>query len=125
MFTAVPPDALHSVWGEVFPMLRLTRKKAPDAWIPEDVYREVAEGRAALFLGEGSLLVLIAQKEQFTGIPTLHVWIAFNATDDFDAGIEWVRAHAKQYGFQQITFDSPRPGWAKRFRPVSTRYRLD
>ena len=123
MFTAVPPDALHSVWGEVRPMLDTVKRKAPANWIPEDVYREVAEGRAHLFIADGACLVLVAEKEDYTGRPTLHVWIACGR--GFADGLAWLREHAKKYGFQQITFDSPRPGWAKRFTAITTRYRID
>ena len=125
MFTAVPPDALHSVWPGLRSMLRVLQRKGGGDWIPEDVYREIAEGRAALFIAERSLLVLIAQKETFTGLPVLHVWLAYTAAKNFDAGLQWVREHAKQYGFQKITFDSPRKGWAKRFTAESVRYRID
>lgn len=95
-------------------------------WIPEDVYHEIRAGRAALYMfGEG-FIVLEKGETRFTNLPTLHVWLAYNADgqDVYAAAIGLIHHLATQMNAHKITFGSPRMGWAKRFPLLSATYEI-
>lgn len=77
----VPGDQIRSVWPMVKPMLNLLLEACPDAdtWIPEDVYHAVKSGTAHLHVAcDHACMVLQVLKNPYTGIPYLHVWIAYS-----------------------------------------------
>lgn len=100
-------------------------------WIPEDVYHAIRSGQSALYVfaeaGQfAGFVVLRRLVSEFSGNVDCHVWLAYNASgqETYDAAIALYRAVAKQMGASRITFGSPRPGWAKRFRAVTTTYEI-
>lgn len=125
-FQTIPPAELRAAWPRVRGWVEQVAALG-DGWIPEDVYHEARSGRAAVHIGDDALLVTVAKHREYTGEPELFVWIAFNAgtPDDFGPGLDWLREHARQFGFTAITFASPRPGWRKRARPTKTFYRIE
>lgn len=124
---AIPPGDLRHVWPEV--KAGLDKMPAED-WIAEDVYHAIKSGQASLHIGANpgfaGFLVLEKRITQYSKLPTLHVWLAYNAgdADVFTAGLEMVRATARKVGASKITFGSPRPGWQKRFPLVTATYEI-
>ena len=120
---SVPIESLRSVWPSVRPLLQKLSEKTN--WVQEDIYTEVSQGRARLFVGEGSVLVVVPKEEEFTHKKVLHVWVGVNESDDFEKELAWLKQHAKEFGFSKITFDSIREGWKKRFPVESISYRIE
>lgn len=124
----VAPDALRSVWN--FVREGLAEMPAED-WIAEDVYHAIRSGNAALHLaiddtGPVGFLVLVRRTAEFSGVPILHVWLAYSKADKdaFTAGEKVIRETARRMGAHKITFGSPRMGWAKRYPLVSATYEI-
>lgn len=74
----------------------------------------------------GGFIVLQRRETEFTGLPILHVWLAYNAGDRdvFQAGEATIRQAAAQMGADRITFGSPRLGWSRRYPLVTATYAL-
>lgn len=121
--TPISPAELAFQWPSICKTLQ--KLSAKSAWTPEHVYTEVMAGRARLFTGNNSVLVTVAQEEEFTKAKVLHVWIGISELDDYERGLEWVKQHARDFGFTKITFESERKGWEKRFPIESIRYRIE
>lgn len=123
------PAALRSIWDKVKEGLA---QMPPEDWIPEDVYWHIKTGQAALYVATdgaefGGFLVLQRRETEFTGLPILHVWLAYNAggADVFEAGEATIRQAATQMGAHRITFGSPRRGWSRRYPLVTATYALE
>lgn len=124
----IPPTALRSVWDFV----RAGLESMPrEDWIAEDVYHAIRSGESALHLAFDAsapvgFLVLRRHLTEFTQQPELHVWLAYNTgdADVMTAGESLLRDTAARMGATRITFGSPRKGWAKRYRPVTTTYEI-
>jgi len=106
-------------------MLDKLAKDTTQNWIAEDIYKEVSQGTARLFLVEGGVLVTIPQVEEFTNAKVLHVWCGIGEGHDYEASLEQLKEHAREFGFAKITFESNRAGWKKRFPVESIRYRIE
>lgn len=79
----IHPDSLRAHWDNVRKGLDVMPK---DDWIAEDVYHEIRSGNAALHVALGDqgfagFLVLQRRVTEFTRVPTLHVWLAYNEGD--------------------------------------------
>lgn len=105
--------------------------KAAEDWIKEDVYAALRMGSAICHIaldgtGFAGLMVTTRTVAEFSGEQALHVWIAHNEgeADVLDSGIALLREMAAKAGFRRITFGSPRPGWAKRFKLISATYEV-
>lgn len=121
----VPIESLRNIWHMVRPLLDKLCKDTNQDWIPEDIYREVIQGTARLFLVEGGVLVTIPKIEEFTNAKVLHVWCGIGEGHDYEPRLEELKEHAREFGFQKITFESNREGWKKRFPIESIRYRIE
>lgn len=119
----IHPDRLRDVWPKVRAGLDTMRA---DDWIAEDVYHEIRSGRAALHMYGDGFIVLQQNLTEFTRLPELHVWLAYNADgqDVYDEAIGLIRATAERMKAHRITFGSPRKGWAKRYPLVSATYEI-
>lgn len=122
---SVPIESLRSIWASVRPLLDDLAIKTAQNWIAEDIYREVIQGTARLFLVEGGVLVTIPKVEEFTNAKVLHVWCGVGEGHDYESSLEALKDHAREFGFSKITFESNREGWKKRFPMESARYRID
>ena len=122
---SVPIQSLRQVWPSVRPLLEELAIKTKQNWIAEDIYTEVLTGKARLFLVEGGVLVTVPQVEEFTGANVLHVWCGIGQGHDYESSLEELKEHAREFGFQKITFESNREGWKKRFPIESIRYRIE
>lgn len=122
---SVPPESLRSIWPSIRPLLEKLAIDTKQAWIAEDVYKDVIQGKARLFLVEGGVIVTSPQVEEFTQAKVLHVWCGIGEGHDYEASLEALKEHAREFGFDKITFDSNREGWKKRFPVESIRYRIE
>lgn len=119
---SVPIESLRTVWPTVRPLLEKLAQDNKQDWIAEDVYREVSAGKARLFIVEGGILVTIPEIEEFTHAKVLRVWCGIGECHDYEARLEDLKEHAREFGFDKITFESNRAGWKKRFPVVSICY---
>lgn len=130
-FVLVTPDTLRASWQTIRAALDAVQAKAPEDWIAEDVYHAIRSGQVAchLFYQAGQyagLLIVRPERAEFSGAPALHVWIAHSTGDDvFEAGEGLLKETARRMGAISITFGSPRPGWARRYRLVSATYAIE
>jgi hypothetical protein len=127
-FVRIEPANLRAVWD--FVKQGVESMPAED-WIAEDVYHAIRSGSSALYLaigdtGPAGFLVLSKQSTEFTLQPILHVWLAYNTGDAnvMTEGESLLRKVADEMGAQHIRFGSPRPGWAKRYTPITTTYAI-
>ena len=110
-FQYINPADLHSVWFQVRSGLEVVLEKSFDTWIPEDVYCAIKTGNAQLFLIDGGFVVMQSNRDQWTNEQSLHIWITFHesgnfdVTDDFHANL---RKLADNAGINKITFSSKR-----------------
>lgn len=119
----IPPARLRDVWDKVKAGLAIM---PADDWIAEDVYHEVRSGKAALYMFGDGFLVLQKSETQYSNLPVLHVWLAYNAEgqDVYADGMGLIQHLAAQMGAHKITFGSPRKGWAKRFPLITATYEI-
>ena len=117
----IHPDRLRDVWPQV--KAGLATMPADD-WIPEDVYHAIRSGTAALHLFGESFIVFQQDRTEYTRLPVLHIWLAYNAhgQDVIAAGESLIRATAERMGAHRITLSSPRLGWSKRYPLISATY---
>ena len=127
----VPPAGVRQSWPLILSSLHAVMAKGPVEWIPEDVYHELRSGSAACHIatdanGYAGCMVTQRVTDPYSGVQSLHVWIAHNAgeADVIEGGMELLQKMAKQGGFQRITFGSSRPGWGKRFPMLSATYEI-
>lgn len=127
-FILIHPDGLRSVWPDVRTGLA---KMPPEDWIAEDVYHAIKAGAAALYLAVGDagfagFMVLERTTADYSREPALHCWLAYNHEDQVphQLVLDFLRSQAAQMGVKRITFASPRPGWAKRFKCLSAVYEI-
>lgn len=129
----VNPAELRAHWPVISAALDSVIEATSPDWIKEDVYHQLASGKAAgrliYELGQYRALFILTQpSEEFSGERCLHIWIAENAisgTDEsFDYGLSAIKQIAQQLGAPKLTLESPRKGWAKRFKLVSATYEV-
>lgn len=96
------------------------------------MYHALKSGAAACHIalndrGFAGLMITTMSRAEFSGRPSLHVWIAHNEgdADVMEAGTQLLRQMAQHAGVTRITFGSPRPGWAKRYKLVSATYEIE
>jgi hypothetical protein len=119
--TYVQPEQLASVWEWVRPKLLEIAQVSPEPWIPEDVYTECRERRAALWLAlEENKPVAFAVMQP--SVNAMHLWAGW-AEWNLDGAMELAKEIAKGAGVKRLTFSSTRPGWEQvapdhGFKPV-------
>lgn len=127
------PAELRAHWPVISAALDSVIEATSPDWIKEDVYHQLASKQATAHLiydcGQyRSLFILTQPAEEFSGQRCLHIWIAENAlsgTDEsFDFGLSAIKQIALQLGAPKLTLESPRKGWAKRFKLVSATYEV-
>lgn len=127
----VKPGELRAHWPVISGALDSVIEATSPDWIKEDVFHRIKVGTAAAHLvyGQGKyqcMFILTREVEEFSGSPSLHIWIAHNAGDaeSYDYGLEMIKNAARSMGASRLTLESPRRGWAKRFRLVSATYEV-
>lgn len=123
----IDPNGLRLVWNDVREGLD---KMPPADWIAEDVYHAIRSGDSALVMFYDTrlagFLVLRRLVTEFSKQVCLHVWLAYSKGDAdlFALGEAHIRQIAHQMGAAKVTFESPRPGWAKRYPMVESTYEI-
>lgn len=127
----VKPDELRAHWPVISPALDSVIEATSPDWIKEDVYARIKSGQAIVnliyHLGVyQALFVLSEDREEFSGKSSLHIWIAHNGDNPaaYDFGLDAIKQIARNGGASRLTLESPRRGWAKRFRLVSATYEV-
>ena len=129
----VKPAELRAYWPEISTALDSVIEATGPDWIKEDVYHQIASGNAyghlVYELGQYRCMFILTQpSEEFSGERCLHIWIAENAlsgTDEsFEFGLSAIKRIAQQLRAPKLTLESPRKGWAKRFKLVSATYEV-
>jgi len=77
------PCDIRIVWDRVLPGLTEIKARWPksNTWRPEDVYAEVVNGNAVLYLTEDGFAVCTIDIDRWTGISDLFIWIAYSPPD--------------------------------------------
>ena len=124
----IHPASLRSVWPAVRAGLDTL---PPEEWIAEDVFHAIKSGDSALYVDriDGAVVGFVVLRrlvDEFSGRVSCHVWIAHNAAgqETYDGALDLYQHVARQMGADRITFASPRPGWAKRYQPITTTYEI-
>lgn len=130
-FVLITPETLRAHWPVVRSSLDAIHAKAAEDWIAEDVYHALATraslGWVAYEAGAyAGMIVMSLTTSEFSKERQLHVWLAHNAgsADVVTGAMELIQETAYRMGVKRITMGSPRPGWGKRFKPVSITYEI-
>lgn len=127
----VTPADLRAHWPRISESLAVITAKAPQDWIAEDVYHAIKAGTSACHVGVvdgeyAGVMVTMVTRAQYSGTPSLHVWIVHNAgaPDVMDAALPMLKQMAQRAGAARITFGSPRLGWSKRYPLITATYEM-
>ncbi|MFL9582363.1 hypothetical protein [Stenotrophomonas sp. AB1(2024)] len=127
----IKPDELRAHWPVIAPALDSVIAATSPDWIKEDVFHRIKSGEAVLHVVYGlgqykCMFILTREVEEYSGNPSLHIWIAHNGGDaeSYNFGLEQIKQAARHFGATRLTLESPRLGWAKRFRLVSATYEV-
>lgn len=118
----IAPEKLSSVWAWVRPKLEEIVPTSAIPWLPEDVYAECKERRAALWLAvKDNQPVAFCVMQQ--AHDALHMWAGW-AEWNLDGALDLAREIAKEANIKKLTFSSLRPGWEKvaadhGFKPIT------
>ena len=112
----VPPTELRRIWPEVRDRVADIARLDGDAWLQEDVYRELCAGGTHLFTTPDFSGFVVAQILVSPYSRNLHVWAASNSGGG-DRGdfIEQLKSIAAENACDQVTFVSDRTGWKRAF----------
>lgn len=111
----VPPALADEAWPFVLEAIERARAHSAETWSPQDVLREIKAGQAhLLFTAKDAITSVLVMRflEKFDGNKEARIWI-FWASEDFYDYFDKLEAYAKYYGANELTFSSPRKGWAK------------
>lgn len=129
----VRPAELRAHWPVISAALDSVIEATSPDWIKEDVFFQIKSQAAIAHLiyerGEyRSLFILTQPREEFSGTPNFHIWIAENECNgtqgSYDFGMDSIKQIVRQNGASRLTIESPRKGWAKRARLVSATYEV-
>lgn len=127
----INPNELRAHWPTVSKALDSVIESTYPDWIKEDVFfRLKTQGAYGYLIYEKgqyqSLFVISPDREEFSGLQSLHIWIAHNVGGDasYDFGLEQIKQIARNGGASRLTLESPRKGWGKRFKLVSATYEV-
>lgn len=117
MLKLVPINEIKDYWPEIKGGLDNLLLKAPDLWIPEDVYTELMLNKASLYIaGDDELLgfTILNTTIQYN-ILMLNIWIAvsFSEPENTLFATDEVKNIAESIGAKYITFSSNRKGIEK------------
>lgn len=122
----VNPSELHDIWPLIRRGLEIVAKKSEADWIPEDIYMALRQGKSTLHIDyngdEYDGFVVITETPDYHGL-TLYIWAAYCVTHNaIDRYLPTIKEMARSVGAKKIRFGSPRKGWAKRFKAITTIY---
>ena len=73
------PCNIRQVWDEVRPGLEAIKERWPESntWRPEDIYAEVVNGDAVLYMHDGCFAVCTIEADRWTETRDLFIWVAY------------------------------------------------
>ena len=92
----------------------------------EDIYMALRNCTSTLHLAydgdEYDGFVVLTETPDYDGL-TLYIWAAYCPTEDaVTRYLPTIKEMARSIGAKRIRFASPRKGWAKRFKAITTIY---
>lgn len=77
------PCNIRDVWDEVRLGLEAIKNEWPESntWRPEDVYAEVLNADAVLYMTEDGFAICTLETDRWTGDSDLFIWIAYSPPD--------------------------------------------
>jgi hypothetical protein len=112
----IDPQNIRFTWPSIADHVRDIEERCPEAWIAEDVYCELREGRSWLLLSDDALTgAVLTQKQcEWSQRTILWVWLGWNAGPpkrmDEAAGV--LKRMAADIG-AKIAFNTNRKGMAR------------
>ena len=111
-------DDIRKYWKSIKKDVEYLASKSSIGWIPEDLYCDIHENRAEMYL-----LFVDRYYKGFivlqTFPDTLHVWGAYcNEHHRLEEGLKKVIEIAHERNLSKITFTSERKGWNKVARKI-------
>jgi len=85
----------------------------------EDEIQQIVDGIAA-DIGNGYARLWVGQASAVVTQPVLteRIWSAGGNMEDMIAQMQRAGAHLKQAGFERLTIENTRKGWAKKLKPI-------
>lgn len=114
----IRPAELRKDWPWVRPLIEKCIAKTGEQWWPEDVYANVSNGKAAMYVCDEpeGVMVCYPDREHWTGEIVLHVWALWSVggmAQLADEAYALLGDLAKKCGATRLRMDSPRQGWQK------------
>jgi len=126
------PSNIRDVWDDIKPGLEAVKRDWPElsTWRVEDVYAEVLQERAVVYVTEDGFAVCKLDTDTYSGESDLFIWIAY-AYDGKRGGIltkylpNFIEV-AKHLGCKGVSTRSNHPALAhlRELTPVYTEYRV-
>jgi hypothetical protein len=138
MLRYIPPELLDAAWPIIAPGLAKVTDHSFDPDLPQQVKAAIGQGAAHLFVAfcdkrnghnddcvkQYAGFVVIRPEIGFTGNKSLHLWAAYSENSGLDERLAEVEQMAREQGFGQVTFSSPRKGWSRRLKSFQPTYQV-
>jgi hypothetical protein len=128
MLRYIPPDLLDEAWAIIAPGLAKVTDHSFDPDLADQIRAAIRQGAAHLFLAmdrsEYRGFVVLRPEIGFTGNKGVHIWAAYSENSGLDERLAEVEQMAREQGFNQVTFSSPRKGWARRLKSFQPTYQV-
>lgn len=112
---------IREVWDAIKPGLLKVKAKAGEAapWRPEDIYSEVLNNQAALYLdaesADAGFVVVYPHTDTYSGLKSLWIWVAYSPLGDAASRyLNDLKALARLAGCSRLMMSSPRRGFERR-----------
>lgn len=117
----VPPLEARAAYPLI--RARLEQLSKGEAWMPEDVYRDLCIGNAYLWRTPDLDGFLVLQISDTPATKDLHIWIAHNSSSGtVPEFMDQLRRIARDHHCTRITFESPRRGWLRVLPAMERRF---
>ena len=131
--TKLEPCNIREVWDTVRPGLEEIKARWPESntWRVEDIYAEVVNENAVLYMTEDGFAVCALETDRWTGAKDLFIWIAYSPNDKRGGILKkyWPSfiEVAKHLGCDGIQTGSLHPALAAfaELKPLHTTYRYE
>lgn len=120
----VLPEEVDGLWPSIQIGLDRVLDRVNRDWEPKDVYVALLEETSILYLFENNEgFVVLTINSSFKG-STLFIWCFYSPTHTNAPAKYWpeIQQIARDIGVKKVQFASPRKGWEKMFKPITTVY---
>ena len=127
MLKYIPPPLLGEAWPIILPGLEKVTAHSFDHDLPEQIRLACVSGIAHLFVAFGPEyrgFAVLRPEQNPTGTRGMHIWAAYSENSGLDERLAEIEELAREGGFQQVTFSSPRKGWARRLKEYQPTYQI-